>query len=225
MTAHAVTRRTGWRSLVHAIALGLSTGMLLVVAGLAVVLVVVPKVTGSIPLTVLTQSMEPALPPGTLLVVRPTPLDAVRVGDVLTYQIRSGHPEVISHRVVSVASSSNGERTFVVKGDANAEPDAPVRGVQVRGVVWYSVPVLGSVNQVVNGSRGWLVPLVAGVLIAYGVVMVTIGAVSAVRRRRTGRRRAEHHHVGRHHGRRRADRQRPERVDARHRPGTRSTAG
>lgn len=201
MTARALPRRTGWRAVLHAVLLGLSTGMLLVVAGLAVVLVVVPKVTGSTPLTVLTQSMEPALPPGTLLVVRPVPLDDVRIGDVLTYQIASGHPEVISHRVVSVTSSSDGERTFVVKGDANAEPDAPVRAVQVRGVLWYSVPVLGSVNQVVNGSRGWLVPLVAGVLIAYGAVMVTIGAVSAVRRRRAGRR----------HGRRRAPARLPER--------------
>lgn len=189
MSARRAARstRSGWRAVVHAVLLGCSTGLLLLVAGLAVVLIVIPKATGSMPLTVLTQSMEPSLPPGTLLVVRPTPTEDIRVGDVVTYQIASGRPEVISHRVVSVAVSSDGSRTFVVKGDANAEPDAPVAAVQVRGVVWYSVPGLGYVNQVVNGSRGWLVPLVAGVLIAYGAVMVTAGAVSAVRRRRRGR--------------------------------------
>ncbi|OII21992.1 signal peptidase I [Curtobacterium sp. MCBA15_016] len=177
--------RTGWRAVVHALALGLSTGLLVIVAGLAVVLIVVPKAAGSTPLTVLTQSMDPTLPPGTLLVVRPTPVENIRIGDVVTYQITSGQPAVISHRVVSVASSSDGSRTFTLKGDNNALADpAPVTAAQVRGVVWYSLPDIGLVNQLVNGSRSWLVPAIAGVLLAYGAVMVTIGTVSAVRRRR-----------------------------------------
>ena len=189
------TPRTGWRAVVHAVVLGLSTGLLLLVAALAVVLIVVPKATGSMPLTVLTQSMEPTLPPGTLLVVRPTPIDDIRVGDVVTYQIVSGQPAVVSHRVVSVSSSSDGERTFVLKGDNNAEADpAPVTAVQIRGVVWYSVPEIGIVNQVVNGSRSWLIPAVAGVLLTYGAVMMTAGFVSAARRRRAGTSRADTSH-------------------------------
>lgn len=194
------TPRTGWRAVVHAVVLGLSSGLLLLVAALAVVLIVVPKATGSMPLTVLTQSMEPTLPPGTLLVVRPTPIDDIRVGDVVTYQIVSGQPAVVSHRVVSVSSSSDGERTFVLKGDNNAEADpAPVTAVQIRGVVWYSVPEIGIVNQVVNGSRSWLIPAVAGVLLTYGAVMMAAGFVSAARRRRDGTSR-----VGTSHGRRSA---------------------
>ncbi|MFJ3383706.1 MULTISPECIES: signal peptidase I [unclassified Curtobacterium] len=190
--------RTGWRAVLHAVVLGASTGLLLLVAGLAVVLIVVPKASGSMPLTVLTQSMEPTLPPGTLLVVRPTPIEDIRVGDVVTYQIVSGQPAVISHRVVSIASSSDGSRTFVLKGDNNAAPDAqPVTAAQVRGVVWYSVPEVGYVNQLVNGSRSWLIPTVAGVLLAYGAVMVTIGIVSASRRRRA-RDRGRGRHRGAH---------------------------
>ena len=190
--------RTGWRAVRHAVVLGASTGLLLLVAGLAVVLIVVPKASGSTPLTVLTQSMEPTLPPGTLLVVRPTPIEDIRVGDVVTYQIVSGQPAVISHRVVSIASSSDGSRTFVLKGDNNAAPDAqPVTAAQVRGVVWYSVPEVGYVNQLVNGSRSWLIPTVAGVLLAYGAVMVTIGIVSASRRRRA-RDRGRGRHRGAH---------------------------
>lgn len=189
MRSRTAARRSRAGTVLRAVALGLGTAALLVVAGLAVVLVVVPKATGSVPLTVLTQSMAPALPPGTLVVVRPTPVDDIHVGDVVTYQIRSGDPAVISHRVVAVASSSDGSRTFTTKGDANARADPPVASAQVHGVVWYSVPGLGYVNQAVNGSRGWLVPAIATVLIAYGVVMVTTGAVSAVRRRRSGRRR------------------------------------
>lgn len=179
----------------HALALGLSTGLLVIVAGLAVVLIVIPKTTGSTPLTVLTQSMDPTLPPGTLLVVRRTPVADIRIGDVVTYQVVSGQPAVISHRVVSVASTSDGSRTFVLKGDNNALADPePVTAAQVRGVVWYSLPDVGLVNQLVNGSRTWLVPAIAGVLLAYGAVMVTMGVVSAARRRGargTGRAEAE----------------------------------
>lgn len=184
--------RTGWRAVVHALALGLSTGLLVIVAGLAVVLIVVPKATGSTPLTVLTQSMDPTLPPGTLLVVRPTPVQDIRIGDVVTYQITSGQPAVISHRVVSVASSSDGLRTFVLKGDNNALADpTPVTAAQIRGVVWYSLPDVGLVNQLVNGSRSWLVPAIAAVLLGYGAVMVTVGVVSAARKR-NGRGRGTH---------------------------------
>ena len=195
--------RTGWRAVVRAVAFGLSTGLLLIVAALAVVLIVVPKATGSMPLTVLTQSMEPTLPPGTLLVVRPTPVEDIQVGDVVTYQIVSGQPAVISHRVVSVSSSSDGGRTFVLKGDNNAKADPhPVAAAQIRGVVWYSIPEVGVVNQLVNGSRSWLIPTVAGVLLAYGGMMITIGTVTAARRRRAASGRGRRATAG--HGRRRA---------------------
>lgn len=60
--ATARAERSGARAVVHAVVLGVSTGLLLLVAALAVVLIVVPKATGSMPLTVLTQSMEPTLP-------------------------------------------------------------------------------------------------------------------------------------------------------------------
>lgn len=68
---------------------GLSVGILLLLAiGLAGVLLVVPTVTQSVPLRILTQSMEPAIPPGTFIVVRPVDTDALEIGDVATCQIR-----------------------------------------------------------------------------------------------------------------------------------------
>jgi signal peptidase len=171
----------------RALGLGLSVGLLFLVAGMAVILIVVPKATGSTPLTVLTQSMEPRLPPGTLLVVRPEPVSRIRVGDVVTYQIVSGQPAVISHRVVSITSDSRGERTFILKGDNNATADPkPVKPVQVRGVLWYSIPKIGWVNQLVNGyARSWIIPALAGVLFLYAAVMIVLGTVTSVRRRRT----------------------------------------
>jgi signal peptidase len=175
----------------HSIGVGLSAGLLLVVVALAVALVVVPKVTGSTPLTVLTSSMEPSLPPGTLLVVRPTPVEEIRVGDVMTYQIESGRPEVISHRVTEIVSSSDGTTSFITKGDNNDAPDdEAVLPVQVKGTLWYSVPLLGFVNQAVNGqARAWIVPLLAVALFGYAGYMIVSGLVAhrSERRRRRGR--------------------------------------
>jgi signal peptidase len=173
------------KGLLHALGLGLSAGLFVLVLGLATVLIVVPKVAGATPLTVLTSSMEPRLPPGTLIVVKPTPVDEIRIGDVVTYQIESGRPEVISHRVIEIVSSSDGGTAFVTKGDNNSEPDAAlVLPEQIRGTLWYSLPWLGFVNQVVNGdARSWIVPLLAIALLGYAGYSLATGLVEAQRRR------------------------------------------
>ena len=163
----------GPHEVVRALLLGLSIGVLGLVVALAALLVVVPKATGSTPLTVLTSSMEPTFPPGTLLVVRPVDTDLVEPGDVLTYQLESGEAAVVTHRVVQVVSSSDGTRSFVMRGDANRSVDADaVMPVQVRGAVWYSLPLVG-----------WVATAVGVALCLYSVVALAAG----VRRRRRSR--------------------------------------
>ena len=80
------------------------------VAALVLAAVVVPRLAGATPYTVLTGSMTPAYPPGSLVVVRPVEPNEVRIGDVVTYQLRSGEPAVATHRVVGVGWSADGER-------------------------------------------------------------------------------------------------------------------
>ena len=65
---------------------------LLLLAMLAVLgaLVVAPRLTGSTAYTVLTGSMQPGLPPGTLIVSRPASPSELRAGDVITFQPVSG---------------------------------------------------------------------------------------------------------------------------------------
>lgn len=190
--ARAEASSTSRVGLLGALLLGLSIGVLGLVVALAALLVVVPKATGSTPLTVLTSSMEPTFPPGTLLVVRPVDTDLVEPGDVLTYQIESGEAAVVTHRVVQVVSSSDGMRSFVLRGDANGSVDAdPVMPVQVKGAVWYSLPLVGWVAQAVDGEgRGWVATAVGAALCLYSVVALAVG----VRRRRRARhaRRARH---------------------------------
>jgi signal peptidase len=172
-----------------AIASAVSAFALVAVALLALVMIVVPLLLGATPYTVLTGSMRPSMPPGTLVVTRPRPIEDIRLGDVVTYQVESGRSAVVTHRVVGLGSSSDGEEVLVVRGDANNVDDPLVRAVQVRGVVAYHVPYLGYVNTWVGANRPrWVTRAVSTALIAYGAFLVA----SAVRdRRRRGDRAAD----------------------------------
>jgi len=179
------------KGVLHYIGLGLSGAVLVFVILLAALLIVVPKVAGATPLTILTSSMEPGLPPGTLIYVLPIAPEAVGVGDVITYQIRSGYPDLITHRVISVSSSEDGETSFILQGDNNGAPDQPIKPEQIQARLWYAVPYMGFVNSTVNGeNRAWIIPVIAAGLIAYAAFLIIAGVVGAVGKRTRKRRRA-----------------------------------
>jgi signal peptidase len=179
-TAKPVKRK----GVLHYIGVGLSFGLLSLVLMMAVLVVALPMLTKSTPYTVLTSSMTPSYPAGTLVVVKPTDVQQIRIGDVITYQIASNQPEVITHRVIQIVQPAKAGDTvkFVTKGDANSLADPVVKPVQVRGVVWYAVPYIGWVNNVINGgTRTVIVPIIAGGLFLYAGFMV---ASSLMGRRR-----------------------------------------
>jgi signal peptidase len=174
------------KGLPHYLGVAVSAAFLILVVALAVLTIALPALVGGRPLTVLTQSMEPGLPPGTLIVVHPVPVGEIRVGDVITYQIASGKPGVVSHRVVEKTISTDGSTTFVTQGDNNDVADEQsVQEVQIVGVLSYSIPLLGWVNNAVNGEwRGFIVPVVVGGLFAYAAWMFFSGIRDHRRRRR-----------------------------------------
>ncbi|WP_052460666.1 signal peptidase I [Microbacterium gorillae] len=166
------------RGAVRAILTGVVWAVLLAILGVGAAAIVVPAVTGSVALTVMTSSMEPHYPAGTLVVIRPTPVAEIVPGDVITYQLHSGEAAVVTHRVTQRLQSSAGEPLFITQGDANptADPE-PVRGVQVRGVLWYAIPYVGWVSSLVTGDvRAVVVPVVVGALLIYAVWMFATAA-------------------------------------------------
>ncbi|HWJ82691.1 MAG TPA: signal peptidase I [Nocardioides sp.] len=154
------------------------------VAAALVAAVLVPRLYGATPYTVLTGSMRPHYPPGTLVVVKPVEPEDLRTGDVITYQLRSGRPTVVTHRVTAVSTDLRGDLTFTTQGDANDIPDEPVRPVQVRGRLWYAVPYLGYADLLLSGKQRHVAVLgAAGGLSAYALLMFA-GAVRGRSRRR-----------------------------------------
>lgn len=147
-----------------------------VVAG-ALALVVVPKATGSKPLTVLSGSMVPTHDPGDVVIVRPTDADQLRVGDVITFQPVSDDPRLTTHRIVGQVLGSEGRR-YVTQGDANGAADvAPVSPAQVRGEVWYAVPLVGHVSVWLAGAHvRTVLDALAVCLLLYGGLYLALGA-------------------------------------------------
>src|SRR5215471_7037876 len=115
----------------------------------------IPRLAGPTPYTVRSGSMEPTLPKGSLIVVRHVDPHDIRIGTVVTFQVRSGDPEVATHRVVGAGTTVRGAHVYRTKGDANNAVDpAPVTDAQIRGRTWYVVPYLGYLSALLaRGQR------------------------------------------------------------------------
>ena len=165
----------GWVGRVLAWTVILGIGAIILIA------VLIPRIAGATPYVVLTGSMRPTMPPGTMVVVRPAKSGDVGIGDVVTYQLKSGDPTVVTHRVVAMGSF-RGEPIFQTQGDANHVADEKwVRQVQIRGVKWYAVPYLGYVTSAItNSQRQVALYAIVTFLLGYAAFMFS----SAVRDRR-----------------------------------------
>ncbi|PZU46562.1 MAG: signal peptidase I [Microbacterium sp.] len=181
-TARRPGRLSGFFS---ALGRGLIAALLVVILGIGAAVIVVPAVTGSTALTVLTSSMEPHLPPGTMVVVRPTDAADIEPGMVMTYQLESGKPLLITHRVIQRLTTADGEYLFITQGDANPQPDAdPVREVQIRGTVWYAIPYIGWAATAVGGDlRSILVTIAIIGLFGYAAWMFGSALVQRARKK------------------------------------------
>ena len=145
-----------WQILWRALTVVVTTVLVLA----AVVIFVIPWAVGGQALTVLSPSMEPALRPGDVAVVRGIdPADAchqINVGDVITF-MEEGMTIPITHRVIAttVGSFPDGSSCrFATQGDNNNTPDSDlVSPAQVRGVFMYGIPYVGWARQWVTNNQ------------------------------------------------------------------------
>ncbi|WP_285241678.1 signal peptidase I [Pseudarthrobacter sp. MEB009] len=152
----------------------LSMAAMLVAMFAATVLIILPFATGSQTYTVLTKSMAPKFPPGTFMVMKPVAFDALQYGDVVTFQLYSGRPDVETHRIVGFGATQEGEKTLITRGDNNGANDPePVRAIQVKGKLFYAVPYVGfAANALGNADRDTWTTVAAAGLIGYGSILV-----------------------------------------------------
>jgi signal peptidase len=109
------------------------------------------------PLVVLGGSMEPAIPIGSIVLVRRAEAADVQVGDVITFT------------TPSEASVTEGRAQFWTRGDANEDDDPwPVTQDLLLGKVAVHVPYIGYVSRFASTKQGLVLLLVVpGVLLAF----------------------------------------------------------
>lgn len=120
-----------------------------------------PRVLGFSVFRVMSGSMEPEIPIGSLLVVRKTAPEAVQPGDVISFF--SPDPElqgaVNTHRVQRVEKQGE-ELRFITKGDANLLEDRyPLKAGMLVGKVVFVSPGLGKLVKLLSN------PLVFGTIV------------------------------------------------------------
>jgi len=130
-------------------------------------------------------SMEPAIPLGSVVMVRSA--DEYRVGDVVTVRAERDPKETVTHRVVSVEREDPGTVRYELKGDANEEADPELVGEgRVIGRVVGSLPYLGYPIAFAKTQAGFVTLIVvpATIIVYSEVVNIKNEAVEMVSGRR-----------------------------------------
>ena len=128
---------------------------------------VVPRVLGVQPYAIVSGSMEPAYPTGSLVYAQPVAGEDLQVGDVAAFW---RDEDVIIHRVDSIDIA--GEE-FVAKGDANDDVDLrPVLFRDVLGRVVFSVPGVGYFLMALGSVTG---KLLLGWVVLMGAALCVLG--------------------------------------------------
>lgn len=148
--------------ILRAVMHGVCALLLLVVCALGI-----PQFLGVHEFNVMTGSMTPTYPIGTLVFAVPCDASQIAVGDVVSC-VMNENLDVITHRVVV---NDTAARTITTRGDTNNSDDAPVLYENVLGVVRFSIPVLGGVVDYFTGSmQGRIV----GIVLLACIVVLTL---------------------------------------------------
>ncbi len=128
------------------------TTVIVVLAVLLAVAVVGGYLFGVKPYVVLSGSMEPVYPTGSLLYVRNVDVEELEVGDSITFLL--DEDKIATHRIIEIIPDEDDPDVirFRTQGDANDVPDAtPVHCKNVLGKPLFAVPYLGYAVSAVRG--------------------------------------------------------------------------
>ena len=171
---------TEWKALVKKALETIATVVcaLCIIAGIVALIArspisgVVPGLKDTTPMVVMSGSMEPRLPVGGLVFVKPVDARAVAVGDIIAFAEPktpdSSAPQLTTHRVVAVDNGPTG-LVFKTKGDANSTADAlPVSASSVVGIADGAVPYLGYAAAFVRSPAGFIALILIPALVIIG---------------------------------------------------------
>ena len=113
-----------------------------------------PTVFGYGSAVIVTGSMEPAIMPGDMVIIRKQ--SDYAPGDVVTYQ---GNHHSVTHRILEQTPGG-----YITGGDANNTDDGEIAGSRMIGKVVKVIPIAGNVILFLQSPPGMLI-LIAGLLV------------------------------------------------------------
>lgn len=133
----------------------------------------VPKLAGYHIYSVISGSMEPAIPTGSLVYIKETEAENIKEDDIIAFYGAMDSNAIITHRVVENRVLM-GE--FVTKGDANKTEDMnPIPYSNFIGKVVRSIPEVGKIAQVLTSTTG---KIIAGGVIAVAVLLQVVASLA-----------------------------------------------
>lgn len=142
------------------------TTVLVILSVVLAFLIVGFKFLGYETYIVLSGSMEPAYPTGSMIYVQDVDPMELETGDVITFKL-SGET-IATHRIIEVVEE-DGQRCFRTKGDANDVEDGSLIPVNhVIGSPMFVIPGLGYLASYLQSKSGFYL------MIAYGAVLLLL---------------------------------------------------
>lgn len=118
--------------------------------------------------TVLSSSMEPTLPVGSLVVTKRVPTDQLHVEDIIVFKANN---DFLAHRIVQISADK-----ILTKGDANYYNDVGEKD-EIKGKMIFSIPKIGHFFLMIQYKKGkiaLLLTLVNILLIDYLIKLLRI---------------------------------------------------
>lgn len=113
---------------------------------------VLPKLIGYEPYGILSDSMEPQIPVGSIVYVKEKEPENIEIGEIITFSTSVKNDAVATHRVIE---KNQKQQCFFTKGDHNDGLDAAAVPYEtVLGVVVCTIPTLGYVYQMLASGIG-----------------------------------------------------------------------
>lgn len=120
---------------------------------------------------VLTESMEPEIMAGEIILGKSTDPEELQVGDIITYTGETGDlkDKIITHKIVEIEDGA-----FITQGVANDIPDPPISSSQILSRYVATIPLAGKIFSVINSKFGFIFLIVTplGLLIVNEISII-----------------------------------------------------
>jgi len=129
---------------------------------------------------VYTGSMEPAIPVGSIAVIKPADPETLKVGDIIYFKIESESATTVTHRILNITNEG-----YITKGDANEDPDQwIVKKENVIGKVIAVIPLIGYLGYFVRTPIGFILLIVIPATII--IIMEIRNIIKEVKKQKQG---------------------------------------